>query len=144
MWGAPEGALTKLVPRVSLRWTKASARSFQNIPKKKSGKWNSNIKLIIAQPLEKSSLKNSSEEFQKSSKTGQELFKTIRALFKTAQLFEEALFEWPETETGNLKKPEEETADKKKRYRLLIHFSRIFTSKSFAYSPVKIFSHIYL
>ena len=50
----------------------------------------------------------------KSSKTGQELFKTIRALFKTAQLFEEALFEWPETETGNLKKPEEETSDKKK------------------------------
>ena len=87
---------------------------------------------------------NSSEEFQKSSKTGQELFKTIRALFKTVQLFEEALFEWPETETGNLKKPEEETADKKKRYRLLIHFSCIFTSKSFAYSPVKIFSHIYL
>ena len=79
----------------------------------------------------------------KSSKTGQELFKTIRALFKTAQLFEEALFEWPETETGNLKKPEEETSDKK-RYRLLIHFSGIFTSKSFAYSPVKIFLHIYL
>ena len=50
----------------------------------------------------------------KSSKTGQELFKTIGALFKTAQLFEEALFEWPETETGNLKKPEEETSDKKK------------------------------
>ena len=90
-------------------------------------------------------LKNSSEEFQKSSKTRQELFKTIRALFKTAQLFEEALFKWPETETGNLKKPEEETSDKKKkRYRLLIHFSRIFPSKSFAYSPVKIFLHIYL
>ena len=146
-WDSFAHELTKLVPRVSLRWTKASARSFQNIQKKKkSEKWNSNIKLIIAQPLEKSSLKNSSEEFQKSSKTGQELFKTIRALFKTAQLFKEALFEWPETETGNLKKPKEETSNKKnkKRYRLLIYFSRIFTSKSFAYSPVKIFSHIYL
>ena len=116
-WDSFAHELTKLVPRVSLRSTKASARSFQNIQKKKKEKWNSNIKLIIAQPLEKSSLKNSSEEFQKSSKTGQELFKTIRALFKTAQLFEEALFEWPETETGNLKKPEEETSDKKKNDR---------------------------
>ena len=43
-------------------------------------------------------------------------------------VFEEALFEWPETETGNLKKPEEETSDKKKK--------TVQTFNSF-------FSHIY-
>ena len=110
----PKGCSPNWCPEWVCAEPKLQQEAFRTSKKKKSEKWNSNIKLKIAQPLEKSSLKNSSEEFQKSSKTGQELFKTIRALFKTAQLFEEELFEWPETETGNLKKPEEETSDKKK------------------------------